>query len=155
ESTRMASGAPSSNHPPTPGLPPVTPPSGKYIFQLFVVPGLLVAAIVVLFLALTGMARWLVGGPTNPEQFLKNLDNSNSEVRWRAAEDLAQVLLRDDNLASNPKFALDLCDRLRRAVEAHRQAEKDVAERTRGLSEKETKDEARRLEADESYVRYL
>src|SRR5262249_19541016 len=78
------------------GLPPVAPPSGRFILQLFLVPGLIVAALVVVALGLD----WLFGGHRKPEKLLKNLDDPNPEVRWRAAADLSQILPRDDELAA-------------------------------------------------------
>ena len=68
-----------------PGLPPVAPPSGKFIVQLFMVPGLIVGLIVCILL----LFNWLFGGPRSPEAFLQKLDDPNTEVRWRAAADLA------------------------------------------------------------------
>src|SRR5437763_5795286 len=96
--------SPSTNHDPVKGLPPVTPPSGKFIAQLFVIPGIIVAVAV----GCIWFVTWLVGGFFTPEQFLKDLRNPNAEVRWRRASDLAQVLKRDKDLSSNAAFALDL-----------------------------------------------
>ena len=82
---------------PNQGLPPVSQPSGKFIVQLFLVPGLIVCLIVCVLL----VVNWLFSGPRSPDAFLKRLDDTNPEVRWRAASDLAQVLLRDPQLAQN------------------------------------------------------
>src|SRR5207245_6315029 len=103
---RLASGADAAG-----GLPPVVPPSGKFIVQLFLVPFLLVSAVVGVLL----VVNWFVRSAHTPEDFLKRLDSSNPDVRWRSAEELAQVLLRDDELAANPRFGLDLSERLRQA----------------------------------------
>ena len=67
-----------------PGLPPVAPPSGKFILQLFLVPGLIVAGLVLVALGL----QWLTGAHHNPEKYLEGLDDPNPEVRWRTAADL-------------------------------------------------------------------
>ena len=51
---------------PGPGLPPVQPPSGQMILRLFLVPGLIVGLLVVLFLVGPSLARWvgtLLGRP--------------------------------------------------------------------------------------------
>ena len=85
-----------------PGLPPVVAPSGRFIAQLFLVPGLIVAAAVVVLLAFS----WLAGGRRSPEAFLRDLDSTNPDIRWRTASDLAQVLRRDPELASNADFGL-------------------------------------------------
>lgn len=110
-----------------PGLPPVTPPSGRFIAQLFVIPGLIVTVAV----GCIWFVTWLVGGFFTPEHFLKDLRSSNAEVRWRRASDLAQVLKRDEALAANPTFALDLADLLRQALRDGEQSERSYAERLR------------------------
>src|SRR5262249_13319192 len=98
---------------PPKGLPPVTPPSGRFIAQLFLVPGLIVAVAVLLLLGV----RALVGGAQTADRFLQQLDSPNADIRWRGAHDLAQVLKRPESLAlaSDPRFALDLAERLRDA----------------------------------------
>jgi hypothetical protein len=111
--------------PPPPGMPPVAPPSGKFIVQLFLVPGLIVGLIVCVLL----LFNWLFGGPRSPEAFLGKLDDPNTEVRWRAAADLAQVLKRDEHLAGDASFALDLTERADRAREASASAEKARSDR--------------------------
>src|SRR5881394_1685814 len=103
----------SNNHQPDKGLPPVRPPSGRFIVQLFVVPGLIVAVAV---LILWGFS-WLAGGTASREKYLEGLRSSNPDIRWRTAHELAQVLLRDrkepePKLAVDAGFALDLADLL-------------------------------------------
>src|SRR5438270_13886521 len=96
---------PAHNEPdPTKGLPPVVAPSGRFIAQLFLVPGLIVAGAVVVLLGVS----WLAGGNRSPEAFLRDIDSSNPDIRWRTASDLAQVLKRDDGLATNVEFGLKL-----------------------------------------------
>src|SRR5215470_9969335 len=84
------------------GLPPVTPPSGRFITQLFLVPGTIVLVAVLLLLAF----RYLLGGGYEPANFLKQLDSDNADIRWRGASDLAQVLKRPEsmNLKADPMF---------------------------------------------------
>lgn len=103
---------PSGNGQPVPGLPPVVPPSGRFIAQLFVVPGLIVAGAVVVLLGFS----WLSGHNRSPEAFLRDLESSNIDIRKRTANDLAQVLKRDDSLATNVDFGLKLAVQLRQAV---------------------------------------
>src|SRR5436853_4292680 len=95
-----------ANAPADPGrnLPPVTPPSGRFIAQLFLVPGLIVFFVVLLVLAVNYM---FVGGQS-PEQFLVRIDSTNPDIRWRGANDLAQSLARKENvpLRTNVTFAL-------------------------------------------------
>jgi hypothetical protein len=64
-------GATSATPAPAPGLPPVTPPSGRFIAQLFLVPGLIVAVAVLLLLAF----RYLFGGGHAPDYFLRQLQS--------------------------------------------------------------------------------
>jgi hypothetical protein len=132
------------------GLPPVSAPSGKFIAQLFLVPFLIVACLIGFAL----FVKWFAGTALTPEEYLERLDNSNPDVRWRAAETLAQVLLRDDQLAANPKFALDLADRLRRAWQTQRADEKDLAERLRKQG-KPQETEQKSLDAGREHLLYL
>jgi hypothetical protein len=112
---------PSTNNEPPRGLPPVEPPSGRFIAQLFLVPGLIIGVILLIVIG----TSYLVQSSHNPDSLVKNLDSDNPEVRWRAAHDLAQVLKRPESLAlaSDPKFALDLAERLDRAVAEVERAE--------------------------------
>jgi hypothetical protein len=136
---------------PPPGLPPVSPPSGKFIVQLFLVPGMIVGLIVCVLL----LFNWWFGGPRSPQAFLQKLDDPNTEVRWRAAADLAQVLKRDGHLASDGAFAIELADRAERARDASEGAEKALAERYASLTPKEVRAEAAKLEPERNYLQYL
>lgn len=98
--------------PEAPGLPPVVAPSGRMIAQLFVVPGLIVAGAIIMIFGFT----WLAGGQRTSDSFLDGLKSANPEVRWRAASDLAQVLLRDDKLAADPRFGLELTNELHKSA---------------------------------------
>jgi hypothetical protein len=134
-----------------PGLPPVAPPSGKFIVQLFLVPGLIVGVIVCVLL----LFNWLFAGPRSPEAILLKLDNPNTEVRWRAAADLADVLKRDEQLASNAEFAFGLADRAERARESAEPAEKSLEERSASLTPEQALAEAAKLEPERNYLQYL
>jgi hypothetical protein len=96
-----------------PGLPAVEPPSGRFIVQLFLVPGLIVTVAVLILLGFS----WLVSGESAPEKLVDRLESPNADVRWRAANELAQRLKRDDQLAANPKLALRLTGMLRLAAD--------------------------------------
>src|SRR5260221_14780168 len=89
-----------------PGLPPVQPPSGRFIAQLFVVPGLIILVLVVLFL----LSNYFVNREHDPTQFLQKLDSDNADIRWRGASDLAQILKRPEPATlrwkADAKFAL-------------------------------------------------
>src|SRR5260370_24382803 len=88
------------------GLPPVTPPSGRFIMQLFLVPSLIIAVVVVI---LVGFG-YLVGGSRTTANYLHDLDSPNADVRWRGALDLAQVIERPESpaLASDATLAPDI-----------------------------------------------
>jgi hypothetical protein len=99
---------------------------------MFVVPLLIVACLVGFWVLWTR----LFGGSVirTPEGFLAELRSPNEDVRKRAASDLAQVLLRDDQLASDPGFGLELAEELPQAIAA---ADRDRAAadgRTEGVS---------------------
>ena len=76
------------------GLPPVAPPSGRFIAQLFLVPGLIVLVSVLLLMMFHG----LFGGSQTAEQYLRQLDSDNPDIRWRAASDLSQAIERSESL---------------------------------------------------------
>ncbi len=116
--------------PPT-GLPPVSPPSGKLMMQLFLVPGLIVAFLVAAWL----VGGWLFGGSYSKKDFLDKLRDSNAEVRWRAAEQLAQVLLRDDALAADGDFARELGGILEDKRKESGTAEKDYENAVKAYKE--------------------
>src|SRR3954454_25235141 len=105
---------PPAQNPPDPakGLPPVVAPSGRFIAQLFLVPGLIVAGPVVVLLGFS----WLAGGPRSPGAFLQGLRSANPDIRWRTASDLAHVLRRDDILATDARFGLNHAHLLRQAL---------------------------------------
>jgi hypothetical protein len=100
---------------PDQGLPPVQPPSGRFIAQLFVIPGLIILVVVMLFIVST----LLVNHEQEPAHFLNQLDSDNADIRWRGASDLAQILKRSEPATlrwkADPKFALDLAERLDQA----------------------------------------
>ncbi len=72
----------------------MTPPSAGYIVQLFLIPALIVAAVVAVW-ALFGK---LADSETDWKQMVAELGSSNEHRRWRSALGLAQ-LLRNDELA--------------------------------------------------------
>lgn len=146
----------------TPGLPTVTPPSGGMFFRLFGVPALIVGGLVLLLIVghpLIGkFSSYFLGrtwGSASPEQFLRDLDENNAEVRWRAANDLAQVLLRDDNLASDSDFALQLVQRLRRSLNSSAPFEKAHAEQFGKLSPQDEASELKKLDPERNYILLL
>lgn len=137
--------------PPGPGLPPVAPPTGSFIVRLFLVPGLIVTLVVVLLI----VVRWFLSTSASADSFLKRLDDPNPEVRWRAASDLSQRLLRDEKLASDGAFALQLADRLQRTLAGSGAAEVELAKKINTLSPDQREVERRKLEPERNYIRFL
>lgn len=74
-------------------LPPVKPPSAGFIVQLFLIPALIVMAVVAVW-ALFGR---LADSGTDWGQLVAELGSGNEHRRWRAAQELAQ-LIRNDQL---------------------------------------------------------
>jgi hypothetical protein len=140
-----------SNDNPPKGLPVVTPPSGKEFARLFLTPLFIVIGLVI---PLVGFF-WLFGGGWTPEDYLAKLDDPNPDIRWRGAEYLGQMLLRDDNLASNPKFGLDLAERLRQTLGDNAAAERGLAQRLRRQPKTELLREDKALEPARDLVLYL
>jgi len=141
---------------PAPGLPPVAPPTGRFVVQLFLVPGLIVVLLVAVAYGYHYFFGLLFGSP-NPDEFLHKLDDPNAEVRWRTAADLAQILLRDkqNRVVSDPDFALKLADRLEKAHANSKEAEDAFAKRVGSLSPDDAERERKKLEPERNYVQYL
>ncbi len=94
-------------------LPPVEPPSAGFIVQLFVVPAIIVAAVIGLYLLFGKLAA----GDTDWRQLVSDIKSDNPNVRWRAALNLAEGLDTDESrgvdgqqLASIPEIATALND---------------------------------------------
>jgi len=94
-------------------LPPVEPPSAGFIVQLFVIPMLIVGAIVGVY-ALFGR---LAGGEQDWRTLVTELRNTNEHRRWRAAIGLAHLLKVDadrgqdgQQLAKNTEIAKALLE---------------------------------------------
>ncbi|MFO0966704.1 MAG: hypothetical protein U0793_14115 [Gemmataceae bacterium] len=141
------------NAEPAKGLPPVQPPSGRFIAQLFLVPGLIVVIAVLLLVAF----RYTIGSGYTPESFLKQLDNDNADIRWRGASDLAQVLKRPESvsLKMDAAFALDLSTRLKTAFDELAHKQKDLAAKLADKPEAEREAAWRKLKAERNHVRFL
>ena len=111
-------------------LPPVEPPSAGYIVQLFLIPALIVMAVVGVW-ALFGQ---LADSETDWKQLTSELGSSNEHRRWRAALGLAQVLrnqqiVPDDNgtpLAKQPEVATALADLLRQSLASNSTLQDDI-----------------------------
>ncbi|MBM4071534.1 MAG: hypothetical protein FJ271_21755 [Planctomycetes bacterium] len=114
------------------GLPPVAPPSGRFIAQLFLVPGLIVTFAVLFILGL----NYLFVEARDADHYLQRLKDANPDIRWRAAHDLAQELKRTESkLRVNSGFALGLAERLSTALDELQQKESIIAQQIKSLPE--------------------
>ena len=139
---------------PDAGLPPVQPPSATMMFRLFLVPFLIVAVLVGLYL----VGQTLYGKlwrTRDPEKVLRDLDNANPDIRWRAAADLSQELPRSPELASNTWFALELANRLHTAMLESAATEKEFAAMADGMKPAERTKRNRELEMRRDIIIYL
>lgn len=86
---------------PDDALPPVEPPSAGFIVQLFVVPGVIVVAIVLIWV----LFNWLAHKGNDRDAFVRDLQRNN-ESRWQAALNLALALKAERN-ARHPTLTTD------------------------------------------------
>lgn len=119
-------------------LPPVEPPSASFIIQLFVVPGLIVAAIV--------GAWWLFGKLASSEQdwqaLVQDMRSDNEHRRGRAAHGLATLLSIDQHrkddggprLSMNPQVAQELSQFLAEMLKSSSPDEATI-EQQKGLTQ--------------------
>ncbi len=104
-------------------LPPVEPPSAGFIIQLFVVPALIVAVILGVWLAINSLVR-----RTSPEKIIQVLEHGPTIARWQRASELADVL-RNERFADfkrNPDAAAHVARILERETEAGDMADDEV-----------------------------
>jgi hypothetical protein len=92
-------------------LPPVEPPSAGFIVQLFLIPGLIVVAVIGVW-ALFGK---LSSSEQDWRELVQEIRSSNEHRRWRGATGLAHMLRADaemresgQNLAANAQIAKEL-----------------------------------------------
>jgi hypothetical protein len=146
-----------TNPAPDKGLPPVTPPSSRHIVQMFVVPAVIVGGVVVLGLMCSGAFSHFFGfgQARTAEGFIQRLESPNSDIRWRAANDLVQVLKRDDDLASDPALGFKLAELLTQELDQIAFDEKSLADRSSKLSGPDQLKERAHLKARRDYARFL
>ncbi len=111
-------------------LPPVQPPSAGFIVQLFVVPGLIVLAVV----AVWAMFGRIAAGEQDWGKLVQELQSPNDHIRKRAMYGLAQVLDQDrrrgeqgQHLSANPKIALGLSSQLMKELRSGSNSNETVA----------------------------
>jgi len=97
-------------------LPPVEQPSARFIIQLFVVPALIVALIVAVWLAF----NWLVRSTElGPDQLIQGIEQGPNVARWQRARELADMLQdkRYPEFRQSHKAAGDLARMLDRELD--------------------------------------
>jgi len=148
--------APLNNAPtPAPGLPPVKPPSGRFIAQLFLIPGLIILVVVVILIGLSNLANRV----REPEYFLAQLDSDNHDVRWRGMNDLAQILKRNEPATlrwkTDPAFGLELADRMDKTFRELVDDEKRIGAEIASSTDKDKNLKWRKLREKRDYVIFL
>src|SRR4051812_3451658 len=91
---------------PLPDLPPVEAPSAGFVLQLFVIPALVVAVVIVVWLLFGKLA----GGERDAMEYVRQLRLSSAN--WRSAFELASLIQNDAKLGSDPKLLGELTDLL-------------------------------------------
>ncbi|MDX1961743.1 MAG: HEAT repeat domain-containing protein [Pirellulales bacterium] len=105
----------SGNYSPDRALPPVQAPTTGFLVQLFVIPGLIVLAIVLVWL----LFNWLAHMGSNPQAELAALKLNNAG-RWQSAYNLSEQLRQDQAgiIRGDPKFAAELAGVLETSLAA-------------------------------------
>lgn len=109
-------------------LPEVEPPSAGFIVQLFVVPGLIVAAVMVVTL----LFNWIAHSEADPQAYLQHIERGRLNS-WQAAHDLAVELGRRLELRADAELAGQVASLLRRKLDEPLPARREEAEQYVGL----------------------
>ncbi|MEX2141657.1 MAG: HEAT repeat domain-containing protein [Pirellulales bacterium] len=104
-------------------LPPVQPPSAGFLVQLFVIPGLIVLVMVLVWM----LIKWLPQMGNDAETNVKALEGSGAN-RWQAAVNLANLLRGDTGgeLKRDRDLAARLADKLEQELADGRTGEDAV-----------------------------
>lgn len=111
-STDTPAEVPSPGQAPLPDdLPPVQPPSAGFILQLFVVPAIIVGAVVLVWFLFGKISS----GGQDWRNLISEVQSGNEHRSWRSATELAQMLRADielkergQKLSANPLIATEL-----------------------------------------------
>lgn len=114
-------------------LPPVEPPSAGFIVQLFLIPALIVAAVIGVW-ALFGK---LADSEADWQQLVVELGSANEHRRWRSALNLAQILRNEqlasdedaETLAAKPEVASAICKLLDETLASPSTKQEDIDHR--------------------------
>jgi hypothetical protein len=89
-------------------LPPVDPPSARFILQLFVIPFVVVVILVCILLIVYGLFGKLATGGQDALEYVQIIRSGNENRRWRAAYELASQIHNEPNLARDSKLQNEL-----------------------------------------------
>lgn len=92
--------------PPLADLPPVEAPSASFVVQLFVIPAVVVAVVIMVWLLFGKLA----GGERDPAEYVRRLRQASGD--WRSAFELASLIQNDAKLAADPRLLGELADLL-------------------------------------------
>ena len=105
---------------PLPDLPPVEAPSASFVIQLFVIPAVVVAVVILVWLLFGKLA----GGERDPADYVRRLRSASGD--WRSAFELASLIQNDAKLASDPHLLGELTDLLSAELKTSDNAELKV-----------------------------
>ncbi len=106
--------------PPLPDLPPVEAPSATFVVQLFVIPAVVVAVVILVWLLFGKLA----GGERDPADYVRRLRQASGD--WRSAFELASLIQNDAKLANDPRLLGELTDLLSAELKTSENAELKV-----------------------------
>jgi DNA-binding transcriptional regulator YiaG len=89
-----------------PDLPPVEPPSAKFVIQLFVIPAAVVVVVIIVWLLFGKLA----GGERDPMDYVRELRHPGAN--WRLAFELANLIQHNPRIGSDPILLGELSDLL-------------------------------------------
>jgi hypothetical protein len=91
---------------PLPDLPRVEPPSAGFVVQLFVIPAVVVAVVIIVWLLFGKLA----GGERDAMEYVRRLRSPTAN--WRYAFELASLIQHDAKIGSDPVLLGELTDLL-------------------------------------------
>ncbi len=94
--------------PPPGDLPPVEPPSARFIVQLFIIPFLVVVVLVCFLMLVYVLFGKMATGGSDATELVRTIRSGNENRRWRAAQELASLLHNDPKLTRDPALLGEL-----------------------------------------------
>ena len=86
-------------------LPPVQPPSAGFILQLFIIPGMIVFVIIMVWLAF----HWLAHMGSNPAEMIREM-RQNKANSWQLAYNFSEELRQNEASREDPELARELAN---------------------------------------------